>query len=632
MQSKTPSPIRDAHAAALTALSQGHAGPALASAEEVVRLAPQDPASFNLRGVAHLLGGGSLAALADFDHALALDPADVPALDNQSRCLLGLGRLREASASLSRLLALAPRDLDARTLYADLLRQLGDPAGALREFEAVLRLDARHPLALQASASLLHQQGNLAASLPRFEALWQLTRDDYALGMIVSTRRALCAWQGLDALEGELLRRIRDDGAAFNPFLTLMVTDDPGVQASNARSWWPRRFGTASASPYTATPKAGDPRARLRIGYLGGDLRDHPTAWLMAGVLEAHDRVRFEVRAYSTSPDDGSEMRARLTRAFDSFVEVEALDDTALASRIADDGIDILVDLSGHTDWARGGVMQRRPAPVSAHYLGYPGPLGTRCVDYFIADAQVLPASLEPCFDQAIARLPGCYQANGKLEPTAHRPTREAEGLPPGAFVYCGFSQSVKLSRVVFDAWMRILASVPGSVLWLLEDSRVEAATLRREAALRGIDPARLVFAARRGHATHLARFGLADLLLDTWPCGAHTTASDSLREGVPFITWPGTTFASRVGASLLRAMGLEELVVAHVGDYERMATALGTDPPRHRALVARVRERVQASTLFDPRVACRHLEAAYAHMWAVAERGEAPRSFEVGG
>lgn len=631
MQKDTPSPIRDAHAAALAALSQGHAGLALAKAEEVVRLAPGDPASFNLRGVARLLGGGSEAALADFDRALVLDPAHVPALDNQSRCLIGLGRLREASVSLSRLLDFEPRALDARTLYADLLRQLGDPAGALREFEAVLQLDPRHRLALQASASLLHQQGNLRASLPRFEALLQLTRDDYALGMIVSTRRALCEWQGLEALEGELLRRIRDEGAAFNPFVTLMVTDDPAAQSLNARRWWPRRFGTATASADFSRRAAGRPRERLRIGYLGGDFRDHPTAWLMAGVIEAHDRTQFEVHAYSTSPDDGSAMRARLARAFESFVEVDALDDAALAARISDDGIDILVDLSGHTDWARGGVMQRRPARVSAHYLGYPGPLGTRSVDYFIADAQVLPPALEPYFDQAIARLPGCYQANTQLEPVTRRPTREAEGLPPGAFVYCGFSQGVKLSGAVFDAWMRILASVPGSVLWLLEDTRVDAATLEREATLRGVDPARLVFAARRDHAAHLARLGLADLLLDTWPCGAHTTASDALREGVPFITCPGRSFASRVGASLLHAAGLDELVVSGQGDYESLAKELGTDAPRHRALVARVRERVQSSALFDPRTACRHLEAAYAHMWAVAERGEAPRSFDAG-
>lgn len=632
MQQETASPIREAQAAALAALSQGHAGPALARAEEVVRLAPRDPASFNLRGVALLLGGGSLAALADFDRALALDPAHVPALDNRSRCLIGLGRLREASASLSRLLDLEPRALDARTLYADLLRQLGDPAGALREFEAVLRLDPQHRLALQASASLLHQRGNLAASLPRFEALLQQTGDDYALGMIVSTRRALCEWQGLEALEGEMLRRIRDEGAAFNPFLTLMVTDDPAAQSANARRWWPRRFGADAATAIMSRRVAGGPRERLRIGYLGGDFRDHPTAWLMAGVLEAHDRARFEVHAYSTSPDDGSAMRTRIARAFDSFVEVDALDDATIAARISDDQIDILIDLSGHTDWARGGVLQRRPAPVSAHYLGYPGPLGTRSVDYFIADAQVLPPSLEPHFDQAIARLPGCYQANERLEPIARRPAREAEGLPPGAFVYCGFSQSVKLSGAVFDAWIRILAGVPDSVLWLLEDPRVDTATLGREVGRRGIDPARVVFAPRRDHAAHLARLGLADLLLDTWPCGAHTTASDALREGVPFVTCPGKSFASRVGASLLRAVGLDELVVSTLGDYERLARDLGADLPRHRALVARLRERTQSSTLFDPRVACRHLEAAYAHMWAVAARGEAPRSFDAGG
>lgn len=632
MQKETASPIRDAQAAALAALSQGHAGLALARAEEVVRLAPRDPASFNLRGVAHLAGGVTAAALADFDRALSLDPAHVPALDNRSRCLIGLGRLREAAASLSRLLDLAPRDIDARTLYADLLRQTGEPGAALREFDAVLALDAHHTLALQASASLLHQQGNLAAALPRFEALFRLTRDDYALGMLVSTRRASCEWQGLAGLEGEMLRRIREGASAFNPFLTLMVTDDPAVQSSNARKWWPRKYGAVAAVARSARRPAGEPRERLRIGYLGGDFRDHPTAWLMAGVLEAHDRARFEVHAYSTSPDDGSAMRARLVRAFDGFVEAGALDDATLAARISADSIDILVELSGHTDWARGGLLERRPAPVSAHYLGYPGPLGTRCIDYFIADANVLPPSLEPHFDQAIARLPGSYQANDRLAPLAQRPAREAEGLPSGAFVYCGFSQGVKLSGAVFDAWMRILAGVPGSVLWLLDDPRVDAATLRREADLRGIDPARLVFALKLDHAAHLARLGLADLLLDTWPCGAHTTASDALREGVPVVTYPGESFASRVGASLLHAAGLGELVVSSRDHYERLARELGADPARHRALVAQVRERVRTSMLFDPRATCRQLEAAYLHMWTVAGRGETPGSFDVAG
>jgi predicted O-linked N-acetylglucosamine transferase (SPINDLY family) len=293
--------------------------------------------------------------------------------------------------------------------------------------------------------------------------------------------------------------------------------------------------------------------------------------------------------------------------------------------------VDIAIDLKGHTPDARPGILAHRPAPLQVSYLGYPGTTGAPFLDYLIADATVIPAGEERFFSEQVVRLPHSYQVNDATRAIAERaPSRHEAGLPDPAFVFCAFNNSYKITPAFFGVWMRLLEHLPASLLWLLDDNPAARSNLQQSARAQGIDPARLVFAPRVDHAAHLARHRLADLFLDNLPCNAHTTASDALWAGLPLVTCRGETFAGRVAASLLQAVGLPELIADDLQQYERLALELARDP----AVLARHRERLARNRLshplFDTERFRRHIEAAYLRMWELHQRGEPPRGFDV--
>jgi predicted O-linked N-acetylglucosamine transferase (SPINDLY family) len=319
-------------------------------------------------------------------------------------------------------------------------------------------------------------------------------------------------------------------------------------------------------------------------------------------------------------------MRRRLSRAFDRFVDLAGLSHAGAAQAIHADAVDILVDLKGYTQHARTEIMALRPAPVQASYLGYPGTMGAGFIDYLIADRVVIAPGSEEAYSERIVFLPGSYQVNDRKRPLAQTPSRAACGLPEEAVVFCCFNQSYKILPETFATWMRLLRAVPRSVLWLLEANPWAVRNLRREARARGVDPARLIFAPRLPLDRHLARLPLADLVLDTRPYNAHTTASDALWTGVPVVTCPGDTFASRVAASLLVAAGLPELVAATLEDYEALAVRLARAPEERAALRRHLTESRCSMPLFDTPAFTRHLERAYEEMWRKHLAGTKPR------
>ncbi len=368
--------------------------------------------------------------------------------------------------------------------------------------------------------------------------------------------------------------------------------------------------------------------SRLRLGYLSAELRTHPIPCLVAQLFEEHDRSCFEVFAFSYGDDDGTPMRRRLEQAFDGFFDVRGLSDEAIARRIREQEIDIMVDLTGHTAGSRLEILASRPAPVQLHYIGHPGTLGADFIDYLIVDPFVVPAEEQQHYSEALVYLSQCYQANDRKRIARRSPTHRAEaGLPADGFVFCCFNQTYKITPPCFDVWMRLLHAVPGSVLWLLADNRWAEDNLRREAAARGVSPERLVFAPRLAAPEHLARHRLADLFLDTFPYNAHTTASDALWMGLPVLTCAGRGFASRVAGSLLHAVGLPELVTHDLAEYERLALTLARDPARLVALRRHLDAVRTTAPLFDIDRTRREIEQAYQQMWELAQRGEAPRS-----
>ncbi len=441
--------------------------------------------------------------------------------------------------------------------------------------------------------------------------------------------RPLCEWDDFHHRAAFARSRLADeDGEPLPPFVLLAEPGlSPGEQRACSEGWMRDRLATAEALradlAFRFLPWAED-RKKIKLGYLSNDFQDHATAMLLVESLEARDERRFELHAYSYGRDDGKEMRARLRLAFDRFNDIGPLSDEEAAKAIYGDGIDILIDLKGFTQGTRTSILALRPAPIQVNFLGYPGTLGPGLCDYMITDKFCTPAGSAADYAEAFATLPHCYQPHGRQDAIAAAPSRAAAGLPEEGFVFCCFNQAFKFTPAIFDVWCRLLDSVPGSVLWLLASREAEG-NLRNEAWKRGVDGSRLIFAGDAPHAQHLGRLQLADLVLDTSPYGAHTTASDALWAGVPVVTRPGATFASRVAGSLLHAVGLPELAVEDQADYFDLALALSTDVGRLGRLRRTLAHNRPTAPLFDVKAYTLALEALYARMWERRQSGLPP-------
>lgn len=558
-----------ARAAALVVLGRDDEG--LAASDAALARDPANATVLNARGVALRRLGRPAEALAVYDQTLAASPGFVDALCNRGVVLSDLGRFDQALAAHDQACAAAPAYPQALANRAALLLLLGRPVEAARDLERVVALDPRHPR---------------------------------ALGDLLHARRQACDWRDDTALLAAIRAELQAGRAAIGPFAALSAFDDPALHRQAAR------LGAPDAGPPPTSPPR-PPGERIRVAYLSADLHDHATARLVAGVLEAHDRERFEILALSYGPDLGGALRERIDAAFERRIDVRRMSDDAVAALARALGVDIVVDLKGYTQDGRPGILAHRAAPVQVSWLGYPGTLAAPYVDYVIADAVVLPPGAEGDWSEAVVRLP-LYQPNDALEVFEATARRADAGLPDDAFVFACLNNPAKITPETFAAWMAILAGAPGAVLWLYEGSPGVVANLRAEAGKAGIDPDRLIFAAPVPHADHLARQGLADLMLDTWPYGAHTTASDALRMGVPLLTLPGRGFASRVGAGLLTALGLPELIAPDAKSYVAEAIRWAREPSGLEPLRRGLAEAARTSAVFDPAAFARTLERAY--------------------
>jgi len=613
-------------AAALSKLERS--AEALASADAALALAPDHPLALVNRGNALADLERFAEALAAYGRVLSAAPDHAQALTNRGATLVEMRRHAEALADYGRARASDPDCVAALVGTASALSELRRFDEALVACDRALVLEPRRPDALFARANVLRNLQRYADATAAYAALLAHDPDyPYALGHKVHAALHACDWRGLDADRARLIAGVRSGTLRDVPFTFLAVTSDGADQLTCATAYARREHPPAAQ----AWRGARHQHQRIRLGYLSADLYDHATAHLMAELFERHDRTRFEVLAFSFGPDHDGPMHQRLRRAFDGFHEVRELSDAGLAGQLAAREVDVAIDLKGYTHGARPGVLARRGAPLQVAYLGYPGTLGAPYVDYLIVDAELVPPGHEDRYAERIVRLPGSYQANDRQRPVADRtPSRAEVGLPERGFVFCSFNNGYKITPEVFGVWMRLLGAVAGSVLWLYEANADAAANLRREATARGIDPQRLVFASKRPLDQHLARQRLADLFLDTLPINAHTTASDALWVGLPIVTCRGDAFASRVAASLLRAVGLPELIVDDLPAYQALALRLARDPAALAALKARLAMARDAAPLFDAARTCRLLESAYLTMHERQQQGLAPEGFDV--
>jgi predicted O-linked N-acetylglucosamine transferase (SPINDLY family) len=585
---------------------------AIESCEKALAIDPRFAEALNNRGNSLHLAKRCEDALASYDAALAIAPDYADAHCNRGNSLLVLKRHDEALASYDYALRLQPGFAAAWNGRGNVLHHQGRFDEAIASYEAALEIQPDLVDALNNRGRTLHRLQKHRPSLDSYEAALAIAPgDSAALNGAALAALHLCDWDRYAVLEDTMMRQVA--AGRLTATLTLLACGGPEtLQLPIAQA--------ALAEMICETPpprRQRRDREKIRLGYLSSDFGEHPVGAQIVELLECHDRSRFDILGFSTHADDGSALRARIVGAFDTFHDLERLSDSAAADRIADADIDILIDLNGHTDGARFGILARRPAPVQAGWLGYAGTSGADFLDYVIADAHVIPQGSEAAFSEKVIRLPHTYFVSDRKRAIGPVPARAQQGLPENGFVFCCFNASWKIRAPLFQVWMRLLAQTPGGVLWLRAANDDTNANLRNAARAQGIDPSRLIFAQKVDISTHLARHALADLFLDTLPFNAHATACDALWAGLPVLSCRGESFCGRVGASLLHAAGLSQLVTDSIEAYEALALDLAHHPAKLASFKVALKHAREHAPLFNTDLFRRDFEAALTDMLA---------------
>jgi predicted O-linked N-acetylglucosamine transferase (SPINDLY family) len=575
---------------------QGRLKEALARFEQVLAAEPQN--SIARAGVlgaraATACDEGRLNEAIDLcNSALSAGAYDLRALTVRARAYLGLGRNADALADCLKVLTYAPEFADALAVRGSAFIALGEPETGVSDLEAaaVLKPDLK-----------------------------------FLLGQALHYAMHICRWEGFDKKLEALLEAVDLGRPATRPFWLLSLPSTPDQQKSAAAVYFAETVKVAAVD--VPRPSAAE---KIRIGYFSTDFCAHAISHLVTGMLEAHDSARFDVTAFALKGSALDPVRMQVAGAVDRLIDCADLPDADIADLARRAGIDIALDLGVYTA-RQPSLFARRVAPLQVNYLGYAGTSAAPCYDYVIGDPVLTPFAHRRHFSEQIVQLPHCYQPNSLRRYGAlQHPLRKELGLPEKGFVFCCFNDGFKILPHVFDIWMRLVREVEGSVLWLLQYNPVAAKNLKAEAAKRGIDPDRLVFAPRVPIGQHLARHYAADLFLDTSPYNAHTTASDALWGGLPIVTCKGETFASRVAASILTAVGLPDLVTESLKDYERRALELAREPAQLADVRARLRRNRETSPLFDTARYTRNIERAFEQMWTRQLSGLPPQEFAV--
>jgi protein O-GlcNAc transferase len=603
---------------------------ALSSCDRSLQIAPGSVDAWCLRGTVLLKFKRPEEALAAFDRALSFSPDSAEVFNNRGTALRDLRRPAEALAAYGRALRLRPQFAEVWCNVANIGLDAGKYEEALAHCDQALRIQPDFLDALNIRGTALRVLKRYEEAASTYEKILAVApRYGQVLSFLLSARANLGNWSERADQAARIIERVDAGESASSPHAFLWLSGSSAAQLKCASLYSADQF--PAAAPLWRGERYG--HERLRVAYLSADFYDHPVAHLIAGVLEHHDRSRFETIGVSLHRDPAAgAMHARMQRAFEHFYDACEAGDREVALRLREREIDIVVDLTGHTRNGRLGILASRPAPVQVNYLGFTGTSGASYVDYLIGDSVAIPSGQESYFSERIVRMPHSFLPNDDQQPIAgETPSRRDLGLPESGFVFCAFNNIYKLNPVMFDIWMRLLEETPASVLWLRGGEGAMRANLRREAQVRGIDAERLVFAPRvQAMDAHLARYRQADLFLDTLPYGAHATARDALWAGLPVLTCTGDAFATRVAASLLTALKLPELVTANLEDYASRALTLAHSPSLLAELRVKLAHQRVTRPVFDTDLYRQHLESAYSTMSARQRRGESPQSFKV--
>lgn len=561
-------------------------------------------------------------AIEVLEKSLSLEPNNADTLNRFGNALYQLGKLESAKVAFENALKINPAMSDAYISLGNIFRDMEMSIDAMLAYDKALACDQNSVVAMVNRGQLWTAAAQHQEALKAFKGACEINPDFKNLsGAILNIKLNLCDWSEFNGDLKALHSKIQQDKPVLEPFVSHAIFDSLKIQRKAAEIYYRERFGLIKQQG-KATINVPSPKNKIVVAYLSADFRSHPISFLMAELFEIHDRSQFEIIGISFSSVK-DEMQERVSSAFDSYIQAHNKSDQEVVDIMSKMGVDIAIDLGGYTQNSRFGVFARRAAPIQMSYLGYLGTTGSDCIDYIIADDEIIPAESQKYYSEKIAYLPS-YQVNDSKRSISERIfTKEELGIPKDAFVYCCFNNNYKILPDVFASWMRILEKVPNSVLFLYVQNHDAQENLKQEALKRGIDTARLIFGGRLSPAEYLARYRAADLFLDTFPYNAGTTASDSLWAGVPVLTRQGETFSSRVASSLLKAIGLPELITKTVDEYEELACTLAKAPGRLNEIKEKLSSNRQKTPLFDAKGFAHNLERLFTEAYEQSKSGK---------
>jgi len=582
--------------------------------QKAIRQRPNDPICFANLAACYIRQGQPLLGLAAADQSIQLKSDYAEAWSNRGNALQDLKRYEEALASHERALEIKPDYHEAWSNKGLTLHELKRFDEAITHYDQALGLKPDYAEAWSNKGNTLRQLKRYDGAITHYDQALGLKLDiDWVFGDLLHTKMKICSWTSLAESLEIISKKVMANEKVITPFPLLALNDDPLLHQRCAKIYTQNR---APFNPALGSTLKQPKNEKIRIGYFSADFKNHATGYLMAELFELHDKNQFDLIGFSFGPVTNDEMRQRLKTTFDQFIEVGKKSDIEIAQLSRSLNIDIAVDLKGFTQDSRTGIFAHRAAPIQVNYLGYPGTMGAEYIDYIFADKTLIPADSQSFYSEKVVYLPNSYQVNDRKRAISDKQfTRQDLGLPENEFVFCCFNNNYKILPATFASWMRILRGVDGSVLWLFQDNPWVVDNLKKESEKQGVAPNRLVFAERLPLPEHLARHRQADLFLDTLPYNAHTTASDALWTDLPVLTLMGSSFASRVAASLLNAIGLPELITNTQEEYEALAIELATNPQKLVEIKLKLANNRLTTPLFDTPLFTKNLEAAYLKM-----------------
>ncbi len=554
-------------------------------------------------------------AITHYNKALTLDKNFAEVWLNKGNTLRLLKCFEKALVHFDRALSLKPNLAEAWLSKGNALSELKRYDEAIVQFDKALSLKPDFAEVWSSKGNALNELKCFDKAIEHLDKALNLNPSiDWVPIDLLHLKMKICRWADVTDSVKVIAKKMMATDKVSQPFPLLALIDEPLLHQQSSKNYIKSKYPfDDTLGPIPRRVKT----QKIRIGYFSADFQSHAISALIAELIELHDKDKFEIIAFSFGIDDKSHLRSRLFKAFDQFIDVNHMSDMDIAMLSRELQIDIAVDLGGHTSGARTNILAHRAAPIQVNYLGYPGTLGAEYIDYIVADQVIIPTELQSCYVEKVVYLPNSYQANDRKRLISDKQfTRKQLGLPEEGFVFCCFNNNFKILPATFASWMKILKSVDDSVLWLLQDNHWVVDNLKREAYKHGVEESRLVFAERMDPAEHLARHQKADIFLDTFPYNAHTTGSDALWAGLPILTLMGKTFASRVAASLLNAVGLPEMITSSVEEYESLAIDLALNPNKLSKIKSQLAENRLSLPLFDTPLFAKNIEEAYSKMY----------------